>query len=113
MEERRKYERQYLKFFSRVFDRSTRQLIGYLVDLTTGGAMLISEKKLIPEEILHAKIDLPENFSQTNLSITAKVVWSQADEKSELFKSGIQLLNANLEDIDLLTRLVANYGANK
>lgn len=42
MEERRKLQRRHIMFYSRVFDRKTGGLLGYLGNITPGGAMVIS-----------------------------------------------------------------------
>ena len=45
-DERRKLERKFLVVYSRVFDRKTGKVIGYLSDLTVKGAMVIGEHHL-------------------------------------------------------------------
>ncbi len=40
MNNRRRYDRKLLTFFSSVIDRTNGRLLGYLVDMTTGGALM-------------------------------------------------------------------------
>ena len=110
MGERRKYNRNKIKFFSRVYDRKTKQLIGYLVDLSSNGAMLISQTRLLPQEILHLQMDLPENFNKSHLFLTGQIVWSEKDGISDLFKTGVQWINTSPEDISFLSKLIKEFG---
>ena len=41
MSERRKLNRRHIMFYSRVFDRKTGKFLGYLGNMTVGGAMVI------------------------------------------------------------------------
>ena len=43
MDDRRKIPRKYLMVYSRVFDRETGKVLGYLSDMNLMGAMIISE----------------------------------------------------------------------
>lgn len=110
MDERRKLERKYLTFFSRVIDRRNGQLIGYLADMTTGGAMLICDKPLEINQVLHMRIDLPEGYARETLDLNARVVWSQPEQDPDTFRTGLQLMNITPEEISLLGRLVAEFG---
>jgi len=49
MTERRKINRKYLAVYSRVFDRSSGGVLGYLADLSQKGTMLISDNSM-PEK---------------------------------------------------------------
>jgi hypothetical protein len=52
MDERRQIPRKYLMVYSRVFDRETGKVLGYLSDLNLMGAMIISDDTLIEGSIL-------------------------------------------------------------
>lgn len=111
MEERRKLERMYLAFFSRVFDRRDGRMLGYLSDLTTGGALMIAEKPQELRKELHLRMDLPTEFPQRTLDINAKVIWCQPDEHSEgLYRIGLHFQHVSPEEISLLAQLLAKYG---
>lgn len=108
--DRRKLERKYLTFFTRVINRRNGQLIGYMADLTTGGAMLISEKPLSTGDLISISMDLPDGFPQEVLELEVRVVWTQPDIDPELHRNGLQLIGATTEEISLLSRLVSDYG---
>ncbi len=111
MEERRKLERMYLAFFSRVFDRRDGRLLGYLSDLTTGGALMIAEKPQELRKELHLRMDLPAEFPQKSLDLNAKVIWCHPDEHSDgLFRIGLHFQRISPAEISLLAQLLAKYG---
>jgi len=110
MENRRSQERKYLDYFSRVLDRDSGILIGYLVDLTTGGALIVSNYSLKQNTILDLRIDLPEGFSeQKQLDFIAKIVWVLPDIDPEFYRIGIQLVDIRTSDLTALEHLIINF----
>ena len=109
-EERRKLERKYLVVYSRVFDRRTGKVIGYLSDLTIQGAMIIGEHQLDKGEYYQLRIDLPESaeFKKDHIDLTAKSVWSKPDIDPVFFNTGFEFSQLSPEDekiIDLMIQL--------
>jgi len=114
MDERRKQTRRLLTYFSRVIDRESRQLLGYLVDLTTDGIMIVGSFPIRANALFRLRIDLPENYSDKNqVEFRAKVVWSQPDPDSELHRSGFKFLEQSVDDRLLLEDLISKFGADK
>ena len=111
MDERRKQDRKYLTYFSRVTDRRTGRLLGYLVDMSTNGAQLVGNVPLKINEVIEIRIDLPDDFAPYSaLEMLARSVWTRPDEDPELFKTGLQLSEIKLADIPILERLLNAYG---
>jgi hypothetical protein len=114
MEERRKEVRKYLTYFSRVIDRETGLLLGYLVDLTTGGALMVSSMPIKTNVVFNLRVDLPEGFaSQGQFDLQAKSIWSQPDTDPEFYRTGLQLLEIRPIDLLTLEQLLSNYGLRK
>ena len=112
MEERRSENRKFLTYFSRVIDRDTGIMLGYLVDLTTGGALLIGNVSLKPDSVLLLRLELPDDFTpQERLEIEARAVWSQPDSDPEFYRTGLQLLNMNPKDLNSLTKLLSFHSS--
>jgi hypothetical protein len=110
MEERRRSARKYLSFFSRVIDPHTDRLLGYLVDLTTRGALMIGNISFKTGAILPMRIDLPEEFSPLeHLDLVAKVVWILPDVDPELYRTGLQMVKIEPSNLDVLQRLLTHY----
>ncbi|MBN1148065.1 MAG: PilZ domain-containing protein [Anaerolineales bacterium] len=111
MDNRRRQDRKYLSFFSRVIDRYNGRLLGYLADLTTGGAMLVGNIPLKTGEVFHLRVDLPEDFTtRDQLDLEAKAVWSKPDIDPEFYRTGLQLVDIQPEDLLILERLLSDYG---
>jgi len=111
MEERRKYPRRYLNFFTRVFDLKSGELLGYLGDITTAGAMVISELPIDPEVTFKLRMDLPEHqFGKDRLDMEARSLWCQPDINPQFFNTGFEFLKLEEEDIQVIERIVQQYG---
>jgi hypothetical protein len=107
MTQRRKTARKQIKFYSQVIDRKSKQLLGYLGDLSLKGAMLVCDKEFSPQSILHLKIDMPDSFEPDHLNLTTRVIWSEKDPESDLFRMGIQWYDLNSEADANLTKLLS------
>jgi hypothetical protein len=111
MDERRRESRRYLSYFSRVVDRESGYMIGYLVDLTTGGAMLVGNIPLQVNSALSLRLDLPDSFSpQEQLDLEVRAVWSRPDRDPEFYRTGLQLIDVKPTDLMVLERLLNLHG---
>ena len=110
-DERRKLERKFLVVYSRVFDRKTGKVIGYLSDLTVKGAMVIGEHHLENGEYYQLRIDLPESseFKKDHLDIDAKSVWSKPDIDPAFFNTGFQFGDLASGDEKIILRMIELY----
>jgi len=114
MDERRKQNRRILTFFSRVIDRRSERLVGYLVDMTTDGALIVGNLPLKVNNSFQLQIDLPESYGdQPLLDIEARVIWCAPDEDPDLYRAGLQLINIKIADQAVLERLLKEYGLNR
>jgi len=109
--EKRKLKRRHLIYYLRVFDESNDQLIGHLVDITTEGAMLISEESIRPNTVYQARMVLPtgiEGHKPVNFDIRS--IWCHRDVNPNFYASGFELLNPAPEDLETIKRLIDEYG---
>jgi hypothetical protein len=110
MDERRRQDRRLLTFFSRVIDHTNERLLGYLVDMTTEGALIVGNLPLKVNKTFLLRIDLPENYPQKQLDIEAQAIWCSPDEDPELFRTGMKLIRVDDGDQTVLERLIKDYG---
>jgi len=111
MEERRRLDRRHIMFYSRVFDRKTGQLLGYLGNITGEGVMLISELPIDVQNIYLLRLDLPDDmYSKPILNLKAKSVWCKPDIDPNFYTTGFQLLEANDEDLEIIEQIIDDYG---
>jgi hypothetical protein len=110
MDNRRRQHRKYLTYFSQVSDRESGMMLGYLVDLTTGGALMIGNYPLDINVIYQLRVELPDGFdSQTEMTFDAKAVWVQPDVEPEFYRIGLQLIEIEPRDLVLLEKLLTKY----
>ncbi|RPI31962.1 MAG: PilZ domain-containing protein [Chloroflexota bacterium] len=111
MEDRRKLKRRYLLFYSRVFDMKSGRLIGYLSNITPEGASLICDEPVTTDTTYRLRMDLPEEgFNRDHLMFDAKAVYCKPDVDPNFFVTGFQLQGVPNEDIDIIQRIVQEYG---
>ena len=114
MDERRREERKFLTYFSRVIDRNSGHMLGYLVDMTTGGAMLVGNIPLKLQEVFDVSVDLPDGFAdQKELDLVVRAVWSQPDTDPEFFRTGLQLVKIEPKMLLILERLLQRFSASQ
>lgn len=112
MPDRRKLERKYLMFYTRIFDRATGILLGHLCDLTAEGLMLICEQPLPEGKAFRLRIDLPEGFGfdRTHLDLEGCCVWTAPDIDPNFFNSGFRLENVPPDVLAVIERLLKDFG---
>ncbi len=109
--ERRRIQRRYLLFFTRIFDRQTGELVGNLADITPQGAMIITEKPLEVGKHFRLRMDLPEGFGFTKsyLAFEGRSVWCQPDVQPPLWNTGFELVNVCEADIPVILEINDRY----
>ena len=61
--ERRRIARKYMMYYTRVFKMPGGELVGHLVDITSAGAMLISEKPIAVGQLFNFKLEISADIS--------------------------------------------------
>ena len=111
MQERRKLKRRYIMFYSRIFDRKTGKLLGYLSDLTPEGAMVISEDAVEPGLVYRLRMDLPEgSFDKNQLDFEAQSVWCKKDVDPHFYNVGFRLIGVPPQDEAIIEQIIQDYG---
>jgi hypothetical protein len=111
---RRKTDRKYLTYFARVTNLRTGHLMGYLVDLTSEGALLIGDMELEIGISYTLRIDLPDEIpSNRYLEIDAQVVWTKPDTEPNFFRTGLKIFPLNDVDRQRQEELLSLYSAKK
>ncbi len=111
MDERRKFQRRYLMYYSRIFDKKTGMVTGYIVDITPGGIMMISEEMIEMQKEYSFRMDLPEDISsKTYMDFEARSVWCRRDVDPHFYDIGFELTSITPEDITLINNMIDEYG---
>jgi len=93
MKEKRKTQRRYLLYYMRIYDTATRKQIGNLVDISSGGVMVIGEH-LIPEgRTTHLRMELTHDVAKKPfMEFSARSKWCNPYITPNLFNTGFEIL---------------------
>ncbi len=110
MAENRKFNRIHLIHYLRLFDRKSGDLIGNLVDLTSEGLQLISEKAIEPGKLLEIRMEFPEEVDgEQEVQINAESVWCDHQLDPDLFSVGCKLIPITPSHVTIIRDLIENY----
>ena len=111
MKDRRKTVRRYLLYYARIYDPTSRQLVGNLVDITPRGIMVLSPKPFEVGKLHHLQMELTEEVSQQPLmDLTAIARWSHPDIDPHLYNTGFELVEIKPEENETIQRIIAIFG---
>lgn len=92
--EKRSIKRRHLIYYLQVIDREQEQLVGYMVDITTSGIMLMSEKQIKPGTVLHLKALVQTDMTTKKyLDFDARCKWCRKSPNDISHDVGFELLN--------------------
>jgi len=110
-DDRRTTKRRHLIYYLRVWDLKTEQLLGHIVDINTGGFMLISEKQIEPDQTFELEIrwNTPDK-EELRIQFQAISRWSTNDVNPAFFDSGFELIGAVEEVLEPIREMITEYG---
>lgn len=110
-DDRRAVMRRHLIYYLRVWDRNTNKLLGHIVDINTGGFMLISEKKIELEQALDLEIRWNDpDDNEIKIEFKAESRWSSNDVNSAFFDTGFKLLGPTDDVLEPIKKMIEEYG---
>lgn len=109
--ERRKAQRRHLLYYGRVYDEDIRKQIGYLVDITEKGLMLLSEEAISVGQIRKLKLEITDDVDERPyLTFSAKSVWCEPDISPDHYTTGFEILELKPSDAQIINNIVRIYG---
>jgi hypothetical protein len=113
--EQRKMERRDFTYYMKVTDAATGKLVGYLVDISTGGFKLDSEKPIPVGKEFRLHLDLSGDIAnKSSMVFTARSIWSQPDNIDPTgFKVGFQIVAMGTSDAVIFQRMYERYALSK
>lgn len=111
MQERRKIARKYFAIYSRVFDHASSRVLGFLSDMGSGGAMIISDSPLAENQDINLRFDLPDPalFSVDHLNIDARIIWCQPDIDPAFYNIGFEFKQISPEQTKIIDEIITAY----
>ena len=93
MNERRRKTRRRTPCQTAVFDSSTGEHLGWVVNITCEGIMLRGEEAMNTDQIYDLRIELPDPIKgHSRLDVRAHTLWSQRSVDPAYYNTGLQLV---------------------
>lgn len=111
----REHQRVYLTFYLRIFEGDN--FIGYLMDISKDGLMIISESPVEEKRTLNLKMKLPPTFEWKGKKVEDKLIqfraeceWCRHDEvDKEFYLSGFAFKDLAEEDNEMIHKMIKEY----
>ena len=111
MDDKRRTTRRYLLYYMRVYDVSTRQQIGNLVDITPRGIMIVSDRPIAEGQVSRLRMELtPEVAEKPFMEFSARSRWCQPDINPHMYNTGYEILELPPEDAKIILRIIDEFG---
>lgn len=112
MAEKRKKDRREFTYYMQVKDESTKQIIGYLSDISTGGFKLDCPKQIPPQQDFRLQIDLTADVAdKTAMVFVARTKWCRPDHIDPTsFNVGFEIVSMAPSDMMIFQRIFEKYG---
>lgn len=108
--DRRKYERRHLIFYLRIFDEND-ILLGYLLDISEGGILMMSENDIPEGKELKLKLKLPKEINEGDtLQFKGVVKRVTKDINENFYDIGLQIVEKDKKYSEILHKLVEFCG---
>lgn len=100
-----------MMYYTRVFKMPGGVLLGHLVDITSAGAMIISEGPIATDQTYRVKLELSPDVSETPYMIfNARSVWCRKDVDPRFHNTGFEILEPTEEQVTIIGRIIEAYG---
>ena len=111
MVEKRKTKRRYLLYYMRVYDVTTRQQIGNLVDITPRGIMVVSEHPILKGQVTRLRMELTADVSDRPfMEFSVRSRWCKPDINPNMYNTGFEILQLPPEDAKIILRIIKEFG---
>ena len=104
---KRNLRRHYLIYYLRAFNRDNGDIIGYLVDITTRGIMLMRDSPLEIGKEYSMRLRWRNSDGQLQIAdFTGLCRWCKRDVNPDFYGVGFSITPANVEHIKNISRLI-------
>lgn len=113
MDERRRLERKDFSYYMRLIDSDTQELVGHLVDISTGGFRMDSQQPIPLNKDFRFRMDLTsEVANKPSMIFAARSKWCEVDPLDPfIYNVGFQLISIAPSDIEIFNRMMEKYGS--
>jgi hypothetical protein len=113
MADKRKINRRDFTYYMQVTDDLSKQLIGYLSDISTTGFRLDSPKQIPAGKDFRMHIDLtPDVADKHSMVFIARSKWCHPDHVDpNTYNVGFEIINMAPSDMEIFQRMFDKYGS--
>ena len=111
----KRQERKDFSYYMQVFNDDTQELVGHLVDISSGGFKMDSLQPVAPEVDFRFRLNLTSQVADKPFMVfVARSKWCKVDPLDPFcYNVGFQLINISPKDIDIFNRIMENYGTKE
>lgn len=115
MADKRKIDRRDFTYYMQVKDEATKEIVGYLSDISTGGFKLDCDKQIPTGQDFRLEIDLtPDVADKTTMKFIGRSRWCHPDHIDPgSFNVGFEIVNMSPGDMEIFNRMFEKYGSQK
>lgn len=115
MADKRKITRRDFTYYMQVTDELSKQLIGYLTDISTGGFRLDCAKQIAPGQDFRMQIQLTADIAdKTSMTFIARSKWCHPDHVDpNTYNVGFEIVQMTSSDMAIFQRMFDKYGSEK
>jgi hypothetical protein len=112
MADKRKVGRRDFTYYMQVTDDLTKEVLGYLSDISTGGFKLDSQKQIRPGQDFRVRIELTPEIADKNVMVfVARSKWCHPDHiDPNSYNVGFEIVNMASGDMAIYQRMFDKYG---
>ena len=109
---KRKLNRREFTYYMQVTDDVTKQLLGYLSDISTGGFKLDCDKRVPTGQDFRLSVQLTAEIAdKTSMVFIARSKWCHTDHIDPTsFNVGFEIINMSPRDMAIFQRMFEKYG---
>ena len=113
MADKRKIGRRDFTYYMQVKDHLSKQVVGYLSDISTGGFRLDSQMEIPPGKDFRLQIELTSEIAdKTSMVFIARSKWCRRDHVDpNTFNVGFEIVNMAAGDMLIFQRMFEKYGS--
>ncbi len=113
MKERRKLDRRNFSYYMRVTDEKSGELIGHLIEISTGGFKLDCSKPVPLNTDYRMRIELTSDVANKSyMSFGARSRWCEHDRIDPTsYNAGFQITEMTAGDVEIFSRMFELYGS--
>ena len=115
MADKRKINRRDFTYYMQVTDDLSKQLIGYLTDISSGGFRLDSPKQIPSGQEFRMQVQLTADIAdKTSMSFVARSKWCHPDHVDpNTYNVGFEIVTMTPGDAIIFQRMFDKYGSEK